>query len=125
MNTFKFFMSSINIDTGLYETVISGFNSVFESDATPNLPIDEPLDDKLPGGNADNMSLKDMAQRHDIDIHKLIDQLLMGLKIEMEHTDNPLISMEIAMDHLYEIPDYYTRLISMEDLADKQGLRKE
>jgi hypothetical protein len=44
-------------------------------------------------------------------------QLEMGIKVEMEHTTDPLISRKIALDHLEEIPDYYTRLAKMEKEA--------
>jgi len=44
-------------------------------------------------------------------------ELEMGIKVEMEHTTNPLISRKIAMDHLVEIKDYYTRLDKMEKEA--------
>jgi hypothetical protein len=63
--------------------------------------------DKLPGGIADNMSPQDFDP----------EQLAMGIKIEREHTDDVAIAMEIVMDHLAEIPDYYTRLKVMEDEA--------
>lgn len=45
------------------------------------------------------------------------EQLEMGIKVEMEHTTCPVISRKIAMDHLAEIPDYYTRLDKMEKEA--------
>jgi len=45
-------------------------------------------------------------------------ELKMGIKVEMEHTTNPIISRKIAMDHLVEIPDYYTRLAKMEKEAN-------
>jgi hypothetical protein len=38
----------------------------------------------------------------------------MGIKVEMEHADNPLISEKIAKDHLAEMPTYYTHLAAME-----------
>lgn len=41
-------------------------------------------------------------------------ELLMGIEVEMEHTDDPAIALDIAMDHLAELPDYYTRLAKME-----------
>lgn len=47
------------------------------------------------------------------------EQLRMGIKVEMEHTDNPQVAEKIARDHLMEIPDYYTRLIKMEEEAIK------
>jgi len=41
-------------------------------------------------------------------------ELAMGIKVEMEHTTNPIIAERIAKDHLAEVPDYYTRLKKME-----------
>lgn len=43
------------------------------------------------------------------------EQLRMGIKVEMEHTDCPLISEIIAKSHLVEDPIYYTHLKEMED----------
>lgn len=37
-------------------------------------------------------------------------QLAIGIKVEMEHTQDPKEATGIAMDHLAEYPDYYTRL---------------
>ena len=45
------------------------------------------------------------------------EQLRMGVIVEMEHTTNKDISKKIALDHLSEIPDYYTRLEKMESDA--------
>jgi hypothetical protein len=36
------------------------------------------------------------------------DQIKKGMKVEMEHTDDPMLSLEIALDHLTEDPEYYT-----------------
>ena len=44
-------------------------------------------------------------------------ELEMGIEIEMEHTSNKMISQRIALDHLAEIKDYYTRLKKMEEDA--------
>ena len=41
-------------------------------------------------------------------------ELKMGIKVEMEHTKNKAISKRIALDHLAELPDYYSRLLKME-----------
>ncbi len=46
-------------------------------------------------------------------------ELAMGNKVEMEHTSFPAIATRIALSHLKEIPDYYTRLKKMEDEAKK------
>jgi hypothetical protein len=42
------------------------------------------------------------------------EQLKMGINVEKEHIECPFISRKIALDHLAEIPDYYTRLERME-----------
>ena len=36
----------------------------------------------------------------------LEEQLAAGIKVEMEHTDNPEEAKKIALVHLKEIPDY-------------------
>lgn len=65
--------------------------------------------EKIEGGLADGMDPSEFDQ----------DELFAGIKVEFEHTDDVMTAMEIAMDHLTEIPDYYTRLSDMEDGAKK------
>ena len=38
------------------------------------------------------------------------DELEKGVQHEMEHTNDQYIARLIVLDHLYEIPDYYTQL---------------
>jgi len=42
-------------------------------------------------------------------------ELAMGVEVEYEHTDDMETSRRISLDHLNEIPDYYTRLKKMEE----------
>jgi len=49
-------------------------------------------------------------------------EMKIGIDIEKEHTDCPIIAAEIAKDHLAEIPDYYTRLVKMEKDAEAAGV---
>ena len=37
-------------------------------------------------------------------------ELKVGIAVEMEHTSDPKIAEEIALDHLTENPKYYTKL---------------
>jgi len=37
------------------------------------------------------------------------DQVIKGLEVEKEHTDDPLAAIEIVLDHLTEDPEYYTQ----------------
>jgi len=48
------------------------------------------------------------------------EQINLGISIELEHTTNKAIALKIALDHLSEISDYYTRLQKMEAEAKKQ-----
>ena len=72
------------------------------------------IDDHIHGGLADNLTTKDIARTHKAPI-ELIDLMLQwGVDVEMEHTDDPNIAREIAMDHLMEDPVYYKKLKEME-----------
>ena len=42
-------------------------------------------------------------------------ELEMGIEVEYEHTDSKEMSTRIALDHLAELDDYYTRLEVMEE----------
>jgi len=53
-----------------------------------------------------------------------LDQLLMGIEVEMEHTSDKMKALEISTDHLEEIPDYYTRLHKMEEDYEKETGKK-
>lgn len=44
-------------------------------------------------------------------------ELAMGIDIEKEHTPNIQMATRIALDHLAEIENYYTRLKKMEEEA--------
>lgn len=58
-----------------------------------------------------------------------VKQFRMGLDVELEHgtvnsntnvsNDDPLITGKIALAHLNEFPDYYTRLYEMEEEGEK------
>lgn len=47
-------------------------------------------------------------------------QLAKGIAIEMEHTDDFNVALEIAKDHLMEFDDYYDRLEDMEEEAKEE-----
>ena len=75
---------------------------------------------EIEGGKADKLSIKDIAKKFGVDVSDIKKQLEMGLEVESEHTDDENQAKEIAMDHLSEMPDYYSRLEKME----KNGLNK-
>jgi len=55
------------------------------------------------------------------------DEFAMGMQEELEHRDitggDPVLTARIAMAHLKELPDYYTRLKAMERQAKKERRR--
>jgi len=60
-----------------------------------------------------------IAKKHRLEVSFIEKQLQMGEPIEHEHTKNHKLAREIALQHLDEIPDYYTRLKKMEADAKK------
>jgi len=71
-------------------------------------------EDKIPGGKADKLTVKDIADKHKVSVEKIEKQIAIGVKVEMEHVDSKDLAREISLDHLEEMPDYYTRLAKME-----------
>lgn len=75
---------------------------IVESDITID-NIDSLFDDwidTLKGGIGDNKLPSDFDK----------EELLKGVKDEMEHTNNPHIALEIAIDHLTKEPNYYSKM---------------
>jgi len=66
-------------------------------------------EDHLDGGLADEKVPEDFDK----------EQLDKGKEVEMEHTDDPEMAKEIAMDHLDEHPDYYVGLEHLEKMLEE------
>lgn len=82
-------------------------------------------ENKLRGGKADKISKKDIANKFGVTLAKINKELDMGVEIELEHTKSRRLAKEIAMDHLVEIPDYYTRLKKMEKEGERKWKKRE
>jgi len=74
-------------------------------------PVNE---DKIKGGKADGMDIMDVAKMHGMSVDELYNEFSDGVKHEMEHTSEMMVAIEIALDHLYEDPEYYTKLSKIE-----------
>lgn len=72
---------------------------------------------------------KKIGERLGIDWSKFdVEQFRMGMDVELEHgsqdpktnvtNDDPLTTGKIALAHLNELPDYYTRLKEMEKTGE-------
>ena len=62
--------------------------------------LDDWYADQIKGGKGDKSKPSDFDLR----------QLLMGVCVELEHATDPMMAMEIAIDHLSEDPAYYDKL---------------
>lgn len=67
--------------------------------------------DRLPGGLGDKKKPSDFDPK----------AVALGVKIEMEHTSDPAIAREIALDHLTEDPNYYNKLETIEKHSGHRG----
>jgi hypothetical protein len=71
-----------------------------------------PEKDTIPGGKGDNVP----SAAFDAE------QLVRGIEVEKEHTDDPEKAKEIAKDHLMEDPAYYTKLNQMESTTPPRNV---
>jgi len=81
--------------------------------------------EKIEGELADGKSIEEIATHHNTSVEQISKQFEMGIKVEMEHTNDRERAEEIAKDHLWEIPDYYTRLDKMESEAKKEVAKEK
>ncbi len=70
------------------------FNKV--NKMTLNESIEE-RENPIEGGVGDKSTVNDFDR----------EQLKAGIKVEMEHTDDPIVALDIVLDHLTENPQYY------------------
>jgi 2'-5' RNA ligase len=108
--------------TGLQQAVdrYIGFIQRKSSTRHPTAGVEQQMaetKEKIPGGRARGKKPEDFDAK----------ELAMGIKVEQEHLEGGDYSKEeltgtareIAMDHLAEFPDYYTRLKKMEAEGEK------
>jgi hypothetical protein len=78
---------------------------------------------------------KEIGEALGIDWSKYdVEQFRMGMDVELEHgtensvtnvtNDDPLMTGKIALAHLNEFPDYYSRLLELEEEAEKYWDKK-
>lgn len=71
-------------------------------------------EDKIPGGLAKGMTLSDIAKHHNVSVANIKQEFIKGYAVEREHTTDIDVAKEIALDHLYEDPNYYSKLSKIE-----------
>jgi Zn finger protein HypA/HybF involved in hydrogenase expression len=70
---------------------------------------------------AKGMTLRDIANKHSVDFDELKKEAQKGVKVEMEHTSDVNQAYDIAKDHLFEDPKYYTKLATIEEVGVGTG----
>ena len=74
--------------------------------------------EELKGGEADDKTLEDIAEKHNVTLDYIKEQLEKGMEVESEHSDDKEVQKEIAKDHLFEDADYYKKLATIENEKD-------
>lgn len=79
--------------------------------------------DSVEGGKADKLTPPEIAEKHGVSLKDIQKEIELGIEIEMEHTNDPILAREITLDHLVEFPDYYSNkkhgLVSSEKKLEK------
>ena len=63
-------------------------------------------------------TIQEIAKKHKVTVAYLSKQLVKGIKIEHEHTGDAKMAREIALDHLNEKPNYYSKLKKYVEMTD-------
>jgi hypothetical protein len=71
-----------------------------------------------------NKSVNEIAKKHNTSVEKIESQLKKGINVEMEHTTDKYEAEKIALQHLEEKPDYYTRLTKVEKESEIKEAKK-
>ena len=72
------------------------------------------LVEEVLNGLAKDKTPQDLADKHSVSLDHIEQQISAGIEVELEHTKDRSIAKEIAMDHLFEDPEYYLKLKSIE-----------
>ena len=58
-------------------------------------------------GIASGKTIEDLAKKHNVPLEQIQSQLDKGIEAEMDHTKDRDVAKKIAMDHIFEVPDFY------------------
>jgi hypothetical protein len=61
---------------------------------------------------------EEIAKKHKVSLDKIIQQVKMGTKVEGEHTTSKSGSKITALQHVDELPDYYSKLKKVEKIKE-------
>jgi IS30 family transposase len=115
--------AKVGCTDGSVKKYLAALHANADESITPEETITET--NLIKGGKADKLTVKDIADKFNVPVSKIEAELRKGKKVEHEHTNNMAKATEIAMDHLSEFPDYYTRLAKMEKEAEQHAKKLE
>jgi hypothetical protein len=69
-------------------------------------------------------TLQDLADKYSVPLERIESELEKGMQVEMEHTTDPNVAAEIALDHLAERLDYYEALSTIDEVYPGQSSGK-
>jgi len=99
---------------------IKKFNEELES--TGNVVLGDKVEgymDALEGGEAQGMTIEDIADKHNVPVEYIEIILTAAIEIEMEHTDDPDVAERIVLDHLTETPLYYDEKLGLPNMEEE------
>ena len=68
-------------------------------------------------------SPEEIAKKHGVSLDEINAQLKIGTKVEKEHTSDKTAARITALQHLDEVPDYYTKLKKVETQKESKVVR--
>lgn len=80
-------------------------------------------EDLIPGGKAAGKTVDDIAVKHNVSVADINKELEVGKAVETEHVDTAEKAEEIAKDHLWENPKYYSDLVASGIVDEPEALK--
>jgi len=71
-------------------------------------------EDVIAGGLSKEKSLSEFATKYNVSVDEIKNKIKEGAKVELEHTTDKRIAVEIAKDHIWEDLNYYAKLSKIE-----------
>ena len=71
-------------------------------------------EDVIAGGLSKGKSLSEFATKYNVSVDEIKNKIKEGAKVELEHTTDKRIAVEIAKDHIWEDLNYYAKLSKIE-----------
>lgn len=84
-------------------------NYVFHISLEPK--VDEKSKTYVPGGAESRSMLENIALESEIDVEDLKKQLKKGMQLELRHTKDELVALEVAMSRIMKDPTYYNNMV--------------